>query len=99
LESEYMALYYCVSEVAYLRNVREAMGLKQEEPTENYCDNEAVKSFIEDAKFRDRTRHTDYIKSHKIREWIKEGLIEVVNLSGAVNAADISTNPSSKVWY
>ena len=59
LESEYMALYYCAVEVVYLRNVFDAMGFKQQDPTKIYCDNEAVKSFSEDAKFRDRTRHID----------------------------------------
>jgi hypothetical protein len=98
LESEYMALYYCGVEIVSLRNVLEAMGMKQERPTKIYCDNEAVKSFSEDAKFRDRTRHID-IKFHKIREWILEGSIEVVTIGGTDNAADIGTKPLSKLPF
>ena len=98
LESEYMALYYCAVEVVYLRNVLKEMGFEQEKPTKIFCDNEAVKSFSEDAKFRDRTRHID-IKFHKIREWIKEDRIEVVTMKGTVNAADIGTKPLSKLPF
>ena len=90
-----MALYYCGVEVVYLRNVLDAMGFKQDSPTKIYCDNEAVKSFSEDAKFRDRTRHID-IKYHKIREWIEQGQIEVVTIRGSDNPADIGTKPLSK---
>ena len=67
-------------------------------PTKIYCDNEAVKSFSEDAKFRDLTRHID-IKFHKIRQWIEEGLIEVVTLLGSENAADIGTKPLPKIPF
>ena len=71
------------------------MNLK---PTKIYCDNEAVKSISEDAKFRDRTRQID-IKFHKIIQWIEEGIIEEVTLRRSETVADIGTKPLPKMLF
>ena len=48
-----------------VEDVLNVMGCKLQDPTKIYCDNEAVKSFSKDAKFRDRTRHIDIVRSKK----------------------------------
>lgn len=98
LEAEYMALYNCVIEVIYLRNVLKGMGFEQDGPTPIYCDNLETKNLSEDPVHGDRTRHID-IKFHKIRQYIENGDVEIIWIDGTLNPSDIGTKPLVKASF
>ncbi|KAJ0390320.1 hypothetical protein ATCC90586_011926 [Pythium insidiosum] len=89
-EAEYMALSMCTQEVVWARALMEDLGVKQQEPTVVWEDNQGTIALASNPGYHARTKHVD-IRHHFIREKINDGVIKVVYIKTEKQLADILT--------
>jgi hypothetical protein len=94
-ESEYMAMYYAVTEVLSLRHLMDEIGYGQNAPTKVHEDNEGSIKVANNPRCHERLKHID-LKHHIIRDAIESKDIEVMHVQTANQDADILTKPLPK---
>lgn len=97
-EAEYIALSACASKIIWTRQILADIGIPQHQPTTVYEDNRPAIDLAHNAILSDRTMHID-VKCHKIRERIKDGLIEVLQIPSHANIADAMTKPLGRIKF
>jgi len=92
-EAEYYSASTAATEVIYLRNLLENMGLAQKSPTPVYEDNTAC---IEWGNHviggRERAKHID-IRKHFAHEVVQNGQMRLIHVATEAQLADIFTKP------
>jgi len=94
-EAEYMAMAHAACEAIWLRNLFEELYLKQKTLTILYGDNISVLTIARDPQYHARSKHFD-IKSHYIRDRIRDQVIKDVYCPTEEMVADILTKPLHK---
>jgi hypothetical protein len=94
-EAEYTALAHAAREVVWLRNLFAELYLPQELPTILYGDNQSALAIARDPQYHARSKHFD-IRSHYIRDRIRDGTIENVYCSTDDMIADVFTKALHK---
>ncbi|KAI7758828.1 hypothetical protein LZL87_014417 [Fusarium oxysporum] len=97
-EAEYYALSMAASEALWIRSFLEELGEPLTKPIKIFTDNKSAARIAHNAEFHNRTKHIR-IHHHFVRDAISDGLIEVVRVPSAENAADGLTKPLTKAKH
>ena len=98
-EAEYVAASQCVSEMEFVRQVVESMGLKVKLPMTLYVDNTGAIDLAENWSTTGRTKHID-VRFHYLREMNERGMVEIKFVKSELNVSDIFTkNLSEKLFH
>jgi len=98
-EAEYVAASQCVSEMEFVRQVVESMGLKVQFPMTLYVDNTGAIDLAENWSTTGRTKHID-VRFHYLREMNERGMVEIKFVKSELNVSDIFTkNLSEKLFH
>jgi hypothetical protein len=86
-EAEYVACSEAATEIVFIRNLLEFLGLKIEYPILLNIDNIGAIYMAENATSSKRTKHVD-TRWHYVRNWIEDGIIKVIFVRTAENQSD-----------
>jgi hypothetical protein len=89
-ESEYKALNLAASNTVWLRHLCHALGYTQDRPTVIFEDNQSAIDFSHNPINQSLLKHVD-VKYHVIRDWLREGKINIQKIDTAANLADMFT--------
>ena len=91
MEAEYMAAFFAVQEVVWLKGVLSEMDLGYGQPVPLLIDNQSAIRLAKNPMYHKRSKHIE-IKWHWLREKVGEqNLVELVYVRSADNTADIFT--------
>lgn len=90
MEAEYCALFPCVKNVMWIRNIMTEIGYENEGPTTIYEDNSAAKLCAESTKVTKRNRHIK-LRFHYTRHQVEQKQIKIEWISTKEQVADILT--------
>jgi len=96
MEAEYMALFFGVSEAIHLRSLLAEIGMQVQDPTRIFCDSQSAIAISKNPEAHQRTKHID-VKYHKIRETIKDKIIDLNDIASEDQVADGFTKPENGV--
>lgn len=88
-EAEYMAVAEASKELVWLKDFFEEIG-KEQADYSLYCDNESAVKLAKNPVYHGKTKHIGR-RYHFIRGLISDGTINLKNISGAKNPADMFT--------
>ena len=94
-EAEYTAMAHAAREAIWLRNLFGELYLPQRLPTILYGDNQSALAIARDPQYHARSKHFD-VKSHFIRDKIRDGTVKDVYCPTDDMVADILTKPLHK---
>ena len=98
-EAEYVAASQCVSEMEFVQQVVESMGLKVQLPMTLYVDNTGAIDLAENWSTTGMTKHID-VPFHYQREMNERGMMEIKFVKSELNVSDIFTkNLSEKLFH
>jgi transposase InsO family protein len=89
-EAEYVAASEASKEIMWLRQLLEAIGFPQNEPTTLFADNNGAICLSEDPYFHARVKHI-HVRHHYIREKVSEKHVKLQYVHTSNNVADIFT--------
>ena len=84
--------------VSHFRNLLESMNGKQEQATVMFEDNPGAGSLSRSATISPRTKHI-YVKSHHVRSFVADGVVEVTYIKTELQRADILTKRLGAVKF
>ncbi|KAJ9548930.1 hypothetical protein OSB04_021473 [Centaurea solstitialis] len=88
-EAEYMAVAEASKELVWLKTFLEELGKKQADYS-LYCDNESAVKLAKNPVYHGKTKHIG-MRYHFVRGLISDGTMNLMNISGAKNPADMFT--------
>ncbi|KAJ9557170.1 hypothetical protein OSB04_011784 [Centaurea solstitialis] len=88
-EAEYMAVAEASKELVWLKTFLEELGKKQVDYS-LYCDNESVVKLAKNPVYHGKTKHIG-MRYHCVRGLINDGTMNLMNISGVKNPADMFT--------
>jgi hypothetical protein len=99
-EAEYIAATTAITDIMWLQNLLQELGLLKGEPTTLYQDNRSTMLQISKSVIHSRTRHLD-VRYHFIKEQVRLNTIQIQHLPTAQMLADIFTKglPKSQHMY
>jgi hypothetical protein len=89
-EMEYRAIASTTSELMWIKQLLEDLGIKVETPMKMYCDNQAARHIALNPVFHERTKHIE-IDYHFIREKNQSNEIETSFVKSEDQLADVFT--------
>ena len=92
MEAEYIACYYLVQDIVWLRDVLHELGLLDPSPTTVYIDNTSARTLALNPVFHARSKHID-VKFHWLRDKVADGTITLEYVKSDDQTADILTKP------
>ena len=90
MEAEYVACAEATLDVIWLRNLLDALGISQDDPTIIHIDNQSAMKLADNPGNHARSKHID-IKHHLVRERIASGEITLEYVKTEQQRADILT--------
>ena len=97
-KDEYVAMVKACGMVSHFRNLLESMNGKQEQATVMFEDNPGAGSLSRSATISPRTKHI-YVKSHHVRSFVADGVVEVTYIKTELQRADILTKRLGAVKF
>ncbi|KAH9687107.1 retrovirus-related pol polyprotein from transposon RE1 [Citrus sinensis] len=94
-EAEYLAVANAASEVRWVQNLLQELGLQLSQTPSIYCDNIGTTYLCRNPVFHSRVKHID-LAYHFVRDWVNKGLLRVSYVSAVDQLADSLTKPLSK---
>ena len=91
-EAEYRAMAAAASEVTWIVNLLEDLGVHHLKPITLHCDNQSALHIAKNPVFHERTKHIE-IDCHFTRDKVLEGLLHLNYLPTQQQLADIFTKP------
>ena len=95
-ESEYRAVAQSASEIIWIYQLLDEVGLKTLVPAKLWCDNQVALHIASNHVFHERTKHIE-IDCHFVREKIQQGLISTGYMKTGEQLGDIFTKALSGV--
>jgi len=89
-EAELYAICEVALTIVYLRRLLETMGQNQSGPTRIFTDSQSAIALLKRTSQGQRSKHVD-VRIHKIRELIKENIVELKYLRTDIMPADLLT--------
>ena len=89
-EAEYVAISEVVAEVMFIKQVLESMGQLVKLPIIVEVDNVGAIYLSKNPGLSQRTKHVD-IRFHFVREFVRDGIVEVIFIKSEENRSDIFT--------
>ena len=97
-EAEYIAVSEVCTEIIFIKQVLEFLGIKIQYPITVNCDNVGAIFLAYNAKNSQRTKHVD-IREHYVRQYVEDGTIKIIFVKSEDNAADTFTkNVSGNIF-
>ena len=97
-EAEYYALSEMCSELIFIKNILEFIGVKIQFPIVAKVDNVGAMFLSNNHAMSQRTKHIS-IRQHFIRQFVEDGIIKVIFVRSKSNDSDIFTKNLSKDLY
>ena len=97
-EAEYMAMFDCGKQVAWIRNMLMELGYSLTTPTPLYADSHGAIFNASNPTQEKRTKHMD-VRYHKIRKFVELMVISIFYIEGSENPADIFTKPLGRILF
>jgi hypothetical protein len=89
-EAEYRAMASTVSELIWIKQLLNGIGMSVSQPIKMYCDNQATRHIALNPVFHERTKHIE-VDCHFIREKIQSNEIETPFVTSKDQLVDIFT--------
>jgi hypothetical protein len=89
-EAEYIAATTAITDIMWLRNLLQELGILKDKPTTLYQDNRSTMLQISKSVIHSRTRHLD-VRYHFIKEQVHLNIIKIEHLPTSQMLADIFT--------
>ncbi|CAI7807943.1 unnamed protein product [Closterium sp. NIES-53] len=98
-EAEYMAMYHAMKEIVLLRKLLEDMRAEQEGPTPLFSNSESAIAMATNPILNGLNKHMK-VKSHWVRQMVKEGAVELHWVKACKHGADFLTKrlPKGAHW-
>ena len=97
-EAEYIAVSEVCTEIIFIKQVLEFLGIKIQYPITVNCDNVGAIFLAYNAKNSQRTKHVD-IRAHYVRQYVEDGTVKIIFVKSEDNAADTFTkNVSGNIF-
>jgi hypothetical protein len=90
MEAEYIACFFIVQEVAWIRQLLKDLRLERTLPTRVYIDNKSARQLAENPVHHQRSKHID-IKFHWIRDMVAAQTIKLIDVPTDDQRADFLT--------
>lgn len=87
-----MAASSCVYQAIWLINIYQHLGQTQNNCTKIYCGNKSSIKFSKNPIMHERCKHID-VKYHFLRDFIKDGIVELVHCNSESQIEYIFTKP------
>jgi hypothetical protein len=87
-EAEYVAVSEVVKEISFIVQLLKTMNIEVELPVKVHVDNIGAIWLANNQTTSERTKHVD-IRAHFVREFITEGIIDIVFVKSEDNDSDI----------
>ena len=97
-EAEYFAMSEVVKEIIFVKQVIESMGIKLKFPIVVRVDNVGAIYLANNHTTGQRTKHID-IRRHFVREFIVDGVIQIIFIKSEDNDADIFTKNTTEELF
>ena len=94
-EAEYVAVSEVCMEIIYIKQVLEFLGVKVKKPISVHVDNVGAIYLATNSTTSSRTRHID-TRYHFVREYVEDGVVEIVFVRSTENTADMFTKNVNK---
>ena len=98
MEAEYLALFYCVQEVTWIRMLLEGFQLTRTQPTRIYIDNRSARLLALNPVHHARSKHID-VKFHWLRDKVRDKTFSPIYVNTADNRSDILTKSTSSTTF
>jgi hypothetical protein len=89
-EAEYRAMTTTASELIWIKQLLDDLGIKHQASLKIFCDNQAVTHIISNPIFHERTKHIE-VDCHFVREKIQTNEIETPYVKSEDQLADVYT--------
>ena len=93
-EAKYRAMSATTSELVWIKDLVEDLGLKIEEPIEMFCDNTSAMHIASNPVFHEKTKHIE-VDCHYVRNKHLDKTISLVGVRSENQLADSLTKPPS----
>ena len=90
MEAEYIACFFILQEVAWIRQLLKDLQLERTLPTRVLIDNKSARQLAENPVHHQRSKHID-IKFHWIRDMVAAGTVQLVDVPTEDQRADFLT--------
>ena len=89
-EAEYVAVSEVCTEIIFIKQVLEFLGITIDFPITVNCDNVGAIFLAYNAKTSQRTKHVD-IRAHYVRNYVEDGIVKIIFVKSELNESDIYT--------
>ena len=90
MEAEYIACFYVVQEIVWIRQLLKDVGLARSKPTAVSIDNSSARLLALNPVHHQRSKHID-IKYHWLRDKVADGSVDLLLVSTVDQRADLLT--------
>ena len=97
-EAEYRTMSEAASEIVWLQNLLQVMGLQQQRATLLLCDNLSAVCLTANPMFQKRTKHFD-VDYHYVQERVALKALEVKHIPATLQLPNIFTNSLSQALF
>jgi hypothetical protein len=97
-EAEYVAVSEVCTEIIFIRQVLNFMGIVVDYPILVFVDNIGAIYLASNSATSQRSRHID-VRYHYVREYVEDGTVKIVFVRSEDNDADVFTKNTSTAIY
>jgi len=90
MEAEYIACFFAVQDIVWMRQLLKDLGLERGRPTSVYIDNSSARQLAMNPVHHQRSKHID-IKYHWIRDMVSSETIKMIHVPTTDQRADFLT--------
>lgn len=90
MEAEYIACFFAVQDIVWIRQLLKDLGLERAGPTTVHIDNSSARQLAMNPVHHQRSKHID-IKFHWIRDMVSSNTVQIVHVSTDDQRADFLT--------
>lgn len=90
MEAEYIACFFVLQDVVWIRQLLKDLGLGRTQPTLVHIDNRSARQLAENPVHHQRSKHID-IKFHWIRDMVAAGTVQLVDVPTEDQRSDFLT--------
>ena len=90
MKAEYIACFFAVQDIVWMRQLLKDLGLERGRPTSVYIDNSSARQLAMNPVHHQRSKHID-IKYHWIRDMVSSETIKMIHVPTTDQRADFLT--------